>query len=183
MVTSTDPIRQGFVASLSRPGGNVTGLTSTSEELGGKILELAKEINPKLSRVGIAIPGAAVDEIFMKETAIPAQQLGVQIIALTVRTSAEYASAVGKAVKERVDAIISRLPPGQTSPAQRRELAELSVKNRLPLFSQNNVDTEAGALLSYGPDRLDQYRRAAVYVDKILKGSKPGDLPVEQPTK
>ena len=183
MLTSTDPVRQGFINSLARPGGNVTGLTSISGELGGKLLELLKDIRPKLARVFIVLPGAAVDEIFIKETNISARALGVQLASLTFRQREDYESIVAAATKDRADALITRLPPASTSNTQRKNFAEISAKVHLPLVSQNSIDAEAGALFSYGPDRVDQFRRAAIYVDKILKGTKPGDLPVEQPTK
>ena len=185
MTSATDPVGNGIIASLARPGGNVTGLSNISGELGGKLLELLKEIDPRLTRVAIVIPGGRpgpANKLFVKETEVPARALGVQLISLVVRGPEDYEGAVRAATKERVNALLSRLPPGTPS-AQRKQFVELAVKSRLPVVSATNLDTEAGGLMSYGRDPRESYRRAATYVDKILKGAKPADLPVEQPTK
>jgi len=184
MTSTTDPVGNGLIASLARPGGNVTGLTNIGGELGGKLLELLKEIDPTLTRVAIVIPGGrgAANKLFVKETEVPARALKVLLISLVVRGPEDYEGAVRAATKERANAILSRLPPG-TSFAQRKQFVELAAKSRLPVASATNLDTEAGGLLSYGRDPREEYRRAATYVDKILKGAKPADLPVEAPTK
>jgi putative tryptophan/tyrosine transport system substrate-binding protein len=185
MTSATDPVGNGIIASLARPGGNVTGLTNISGELGGKLLELLKEIDPRLTRVAIVIPGGRpgpANKLFVKETEVPARALGIQLISLVVRGPEDYEGAVRAATKERANALLSRLPPGTPS-AQRKQFVELAVKSRLPVVSATNLDTEAGGLISYGRDPRESYRRAATYVDKILKGAKPADLPVEQPTK
>ena len=188
MTSSTNPERTGLIASLARPGGNVTGLTEISGELGGKILELLKEVVPRLTRVAIVLPSSrsgelgAAGKLFVKEIEVPARALTVQIISLVVRGPEDYEGAVRAATKERANALLSRLPPGTPS-AHRKQFMDLAAKSRLPVGSGQNLDTEAGGLLSYGWDRRDQYRRAAIYVDKILKGSKPADLPVETPLK
>jgi putative ABC transport system substrate-binding protein len=188
MTSSTNPERTGLIASLARPGGNVTGLTEISGELGGKILELLKEVVPRLTRVAIVLPSSrsgelgAASKLFVKEIEVPARALTVQIISLVVRGPEDYEGAVRAATKERANALLSRLPPGTPS-AHRKQFMDLAAKSRLPVGSGQNLDTEAGGLLSYGWDRRDQYRRAAIYVEKILKGSKPADLPVEAPLK
>ena len=184
MTSTTDPVGNGLIASLARPGGNVTGLTNISGELGGKLLELVKEIDPKLTRVAIVLPGGlgAASKLFVKETEVPARALGVQLISLVVRGPEDYQGAVRAAAKERANALLSRLPPGTPS-AHRKQFMELAAKSRLPVVSATNLDTEAGGLISYGRDPIESYRRAATYVDKILKGAKPADLPVEQPMK
>ena len=185
MTSTTDPVGNGLIASLARPGGNVTGLTNISGELGGKLLELLKEIDPKLTRVAIVIPGGGLgtaNKLFVKETEVPARALRVQLISLVVRGPEDYEGAVRAATKDRANALLSRLPPGSSS-ADRKQFMELAAKSRLPVVSATNLDTEAGGLISYGRDPRESYRRAAAYVDKILKGAKPADLPVEQPTK
>jgi putative tryptophan/tyrosine transport system substrate-binding protein len=182
MTTSTDPIGQGFVASLARPGGNITGLTTVSEELGGKLLEFTKELILKLARVAVVYPDGQAGRIFLKETESPARALGVQLIPLIVGEPSGYDRVVQAAAKDRADAILSRLGPNP-SMAHRRQFTALASKKLLPVVSFSTDDAVAGAVLSYGRDTSDQYRRVAVYVDKILKGAKPGDLPVEAPTK
>ena len=184
MTSTTDPVRNGLIASLARPGGNVTGLTNISGELGGKLLELFKEIDPKLTRVTVVIPGgpATANKLFVQETELQARELRVQLIILPVGGPEDYEGVVQAATKERANALLSRLPPG-TPFAHRTRFMDLAAKNRIPVISGQNLDVEAGGLISYGWDRRDLYRRAATYVDKILKGAKPADLPVEQPTK
>ena len=188
MTSSTDPERTGLIVSLAQLGGNVIGVTEISGELAGKLLELLKEVVPRLTRVGIVLPVsqtgelAAASKLFVKELELPARALTVQIISLAVRGPEDYEGAVRAANKERSNALLTRLPPGTPS-AHRKQFMDLAAKSRLPVASGQNLDTEAGGLLSYGWDRRDLYRRAATYVDKILKGTKPGDLPVERPTK
>jgi putative ABC transport system substrate-binding protein len=188
MTSTTDPVGNGLIASLARPGGNVTGLTNISGELGGKLLELLREIDPKLNRVALVIPGGqalelgAANKLFLKEIEVPARGLKVELVSLLVRGPEDYEGAVRAAIKERADALLSRLPPGTPS-AHRKQFMESAAKSRLPVVSATNLDTEAGGLISYGRDPRESYRRAATYVDKILKGAKPADLPVEQPTK
>jgi putative ABC transport system substrate-binding protein len=184
MTTSTDPVGTGLIASFARPGGNVTGLTSVTGELGGKFLELLKEIVPRLSRVVIPAPATSTTEdVFIKETEIPARALKVQILRFPVRGPEDYESIFRVAAKERANALVVRLPPGSTPPAQRKQFVELAAKNRLPAIYGNRTWAEEGGLISYGQNQADRYRRVAIYVDKILKGAKPADLPVEAPTK
>jgi putative ABC transport system substrate-binding protein len=182
MTTSTDPIGQGLVASLARPGGNVTGLTSVSEELGGKLLDLTREIVPRLSRVAVVFPDGLAGRLFLKETEVPARRLGLNLIPLVVAGPNDYENVIRAATKERADALISRLGPSPSS-ADRKQFMALAAKRRLPVISQGSDDAEAGALFSYGRDQTAQYRRVAVFVDKILKGAKPAELPVEAPQK
>jgi len=177
-----DPVGQGHIASLARPGGNITGLTSISGELGGKNLELLKETVPRLTRVAIAIPDGPAAKLFLKETEVPARALKVQLIPLVVRGPDDFEGAFQAAKKEQANALYVRLVP-DTSSAHRNRIVELAAKNRLPAIYTARDWVETGGLVSYGPDRVDMYRRFATYVDKILKGTKPADLPVEQPTK
>src|SRR5215469_8067861 len=180
---STDPVQTGLVANLARPGGNVTGLTNISGELGGKQLELLKEIVPKLNRVAILrTSGAAADDVFVKETEAPARALGVQLIPVMVQGPDDFEDAFRAMTKERANGLVIRLLPNTYSVRFKR-VAELTIKNRLPSSNGQHSWTDAGGLMSYGADLDVNYRRAATYVDKILKGAKPADLPVETPTK
>jgi putative ABC transport system substrate-binding protein len=180
--SSTDPVGTGLINSMARPGGNVTGLTSLTEELGGKQLELLKEIVAGLSRVAILRPRGSANDIFVKETEPTAQRLGVKLIPLVFRGPEDFEDAFRFATKERANGLMDRLGPTISS-ADRKRVVDLTVKNRLPAISSSITWTDNGGLLTYGPDRNVMYRRAAVYVDKILKGAKPADLPVEAPTK
>ena len=173
----------GLVASLARPGGNVTGLTNVGGEMGGKLLELLKEIAPGLNRVAIlGTTGATADEIFVKETEAPARAMGVQLIRVGVQSPDDIDGAFRTISKERTNGLLMRLQPSLFS-AHYKRAAELTAISRLPSISLNKNWVDAGGLMSYGSDRDFQYRRAATYVDKILKGTKPADLPVEAPTK
>jgi putative ABC transport system substrate-binding protein len=179
MATSADPVGDGLVASLSRPGGNVTGVTTVSAELGGKRLELLQEVVPRLSRVGVLWDprgGLAV-----KETQVAAQGRGVQLQILEVGGPKDFDSAFLTMARERSGALLVISTPMLFS--ERRRIADLAAKHRLPAVYHWKEYVEAGGLMSYGTDLADGFRRAAIYVDKILKGSKPADLPVEQPTK
>ena len=180
--SSTDPVGTGLVASMARPGGNVTGLTTLTEELGGKQLELLKEIVAGLNRVAILRPRGAANDIFVRETEPTARTLGIKIIPLVFRGPEDFDDAFRSATKERVNGFMDRLGPTVSS-ADRKRVVELTVKNRLPSISGFTGWADNGGLLTYGADRNMMYRRAAVYVDKILKGAKPADLPVEAPTK
>jgi ABC-type uncharacterized transport system substrate-binding protein len=184
MTTATDPVGTGLIASFARPGGNVTGLTSVTGELGGKFLGLLKEIIPQLSRVVVPAPATSTTEdLFIKETESPARALKVQMIRFPVRGPQDYESVFRSAVKERANALVVRLPPGSMPPYQRKQFVELAAKNRLPAIYGVVTWVEEGGLISYGQNQADRYRRVAIYVDKILKGARPADLPVEAPTK
>jgi ABC-type uncharacterized transport system substrate-binding protein len=183
MTSSTDPVGTGLVASLARPGGNITGLTNVGGEIGGKLLELLKEITPRLSRAAIlGTPGTAADEIFAKETEVTARALGVQLIRVRVQGPDDIDGAFRTITKERANGLVMRLQPSLFS-AHYRRVAELTASSRLPSIALGTRWADAGGLMSYGSDLNFQYRRAATYVDKILKGTKPADLPVEAPTK
>ena len=183
MTSSTDPVGTGLVASLARPGGNVTGLTNVGGEMGGKLLELLKEITPGLNRVAIlGTTGATADEIFVKETEAPARAMGVQLIRVGVQSPDDIDGAFRTITKERANGLLMRLQPSLFS-AHYKRVAELTAISRLPSIALVPAWANAGGLMSYGSDLNFQYRRAATYVDKILKGTKPADLPVEAPTK
>jgi putative ABC transport system substrate-binding protein len=182
MTRGTDPVGAGLVSSLARPGGNVTGLTSVTGELAGKLLELLKETVPKLTRAAILRPEGRADDLFVKEAEVPGRALGVQLIPVVVQGPDDIEGAFLAIGKERVDGLVMRLPASGYSTHYKR-VAELTMKKRLPAISTSTTWVDAGGLMSYGPDFSIGYRRAATYVDKILKGAKPADLPIEQPTK
>ena len=183
MAHDNDPVANGFVASLARPGGNITGLSTLSPELSGKRLELLKEIVPKLSRVAVlgtsTRPGTAQE---LKEVELAAGAFGVKLQYLDIRDPKDIEAAFRAASKGRADAVVV-LTGGGVINSQRTQVVELAVKSRLPAIYPSQATVEAGGLMSYGVNNLDLDRRAATYVDKILKGAKPADLPVEQPIK
>ena len=181
MAQDPDPVGDGFVASLARPGGNITGLATLAPEISGKQLELLKEIVPKLSRVAVlgtsTRPGTAQS---LKEIELAARAFGVKLQYLDVLSSKDIETAFRAASKGRADAVLVLGSPVFAS--QRTQIVELAVKSRLPAIYWRSDFVEAGGLMSYGVNVLDLDRRAATYVDKILKGAKPADLPVQQPT-
>ncbi len=183
MAQDADPVGSGFVASLARPGGNITGLSTLAPELNGKRLDLLREIVPKLSRVAVlgtsTQPGNAQS---LKEVELAAKAFGVKLQYLDVLSSKDITTAFRAATKWRADAVLMLLP-GRVAISQRPEVVELAVKNRLPAIYNTAEWAEAGGLITYGTSITDLDRCAATYVDKILKGAKPADLPVEQPTK
>jgi putative tryptophan/tyrosine transport system substrate-binding protein len=182
MVLVADPVAFGFVASLARPGGNVTGFAFLLPEVSGKRLDLLKEAIPKLSRVAVlwnaANPYKPLD---LKEVQAVADALGVAVHTFPVREPSDFDEAFKAAVKSRVGGLITLEDPFTI--AHRARLVGLALKHRLPAVYAVRPFVEAGGLMSYGPDRADQNRRAATFVDKILKGARPADLPVERPTK
>jgi putative ABC transport system substrate-binding protein len=183
MASSNDPIGDGFVASLARPGGNITGLSQLSPELNGKRLEILKEVLPKLSRLAVFWTSSGVgQETVRKEIEFAAAASGVKLQYIDVLTTKDIEPAFRAAVKGRADAALETIS-GTIRSAYLKELAELVVKHRLPVMRERPEHIESGALMSYGVNLRDLDRRAATYVDKILKGAKPADLPVEQPTK
>lgn len=182
MVAGGDPVASGLVESLARPGGNVTGLSQMLQELGGKRLELLKEIVPKLSRVAVLWnPQSASATLGWKENQQPAQQLGIQLHSLEVRSPNELDKAFEVATLARAGALAILPDPVITTNLKR--IVDFAAKSRLPSIYQSSDFADAGGLMTYGPDRADLFRRAATYVDKILKGTKPSDLSVERPTK
>jgi len=183
MVSSGDAVGQGLVASLARPGGNVTGLTMISPQLSQKRLELLREMLPTLSRVGVlwCAEGEYVGDKEWAETRAAADVLKVKLTSLPAPSAQDLASAFGSAAGQRLEAaIVFDCPILNASAAQ---VAEFLMKSRLPALYPYSFYTEAGGLISYGPNLRNAAHRAATYVDKILKGAKPADLPVEQPTK
>jgi putative tryptophan/tyrosine transport system substrate-binding protein len=181
--TGGSPIAVGLVASLARPGGNVTGLTTNSPELVGKRLELLKEAVPKALRIGFLMPADSVTiRAMFDEAQGAAKALGVQFQLVEVRApNPDFEGAFRFMVKERIGALVTEGPPLISS--NRKRILELAAKNRIPAIHTAQEWANAGGLMSYGANTIEPYRRAAVFVDKILKGVKPADLPVEQPTK
>jgi len=182
MTQDSDPVGNGFIASLAHPGGNITGQSNFAPELSGKRLELLKEVVPKLSRLAVfgnaTVPGNVQ---MLKETELAAGVFGVKLQYVEMRISKGLEAAFQAANKSRSDAILLLVRGPVALPYQ--EIAELAVKSQLPAIYSGREYVEAGGLMSYGVSLPDLDRRAAVYVDKILKGAKPSDLPVEQPTK
>jgi putative ABC transport system substrate-binding protein len=183
MVAVTDPVATGLIASLARPGGNVTGLSfSVGLETYGKGLELLKETVPKVHRVAIlSNPANPVHALAIRDVKGAARSLGVQLQLLEARGPSEFDGAFAAMAKERVDALL--VVSDTLFVLHRTRLADLAARGRLPAAYSAREYVEAGGLMSYGPSLLDLWRRAATYVDKILKGAKPADLPVEQPSK
>jgi ABC-type uncharacterized transport system substrate-binding protein len=181
MGTSADPVETALVASLARPGGNVTGLSTLGSDLSGKRLELLKEVVPGVSRIAVlSNPTNQSVPALLRETKIAAQSLGVQIQFLEARGPDEL-NKVFVAIRERPSALM--VVPDPMLFAQRKRLSDLTGQNRLPTMAEWEEFVQAGGLMSYGPSFREMFRRAAVYVDKILKGRTPADLPVEQPKK
>ena len=177
-----DLVGTGLVASLARPDGNITGLTLITPEVSGKRLELLKEIVPGLTRVAVLFnPGNPVSGPELRETEAAARSLGLQLQALGVKDPDEFDSAFSSMRRERADAVI--VLSDAMFYGRRRHIADLAAANRLPAISFTGEFAASGGLMAYGPDVFALARRAATYVDKILKGAKPADLPVEQPTK
>ena len=182
MAQSSDPVGSGVIASLARPGGNVTGLTTIAAELSGKRLELLKEASPSVSRVAVLWdPDSPGPVVAFKETQVVAQTLGVQLQSLEARSPNDFEGAFKAATRERAGALT--VLASLLTLTYRKPIVNLAAKNRLPATYPDSQFVEAGGIMSYGTDVADLWRRAATYVDKILKGAKPGDLPVEQPTK
>jgi putative ABC transport system substrate-binding protein len=182
MAQDSDPLGSGFVASIARPGGNITGLSTLSPEISGKQVELLKEIHPRLSDITVIgnseEPGNAktLDQMRLAATAA-----GVQLHYLELRRPEELESALESIIRSRTGAVIVlRNPIASTT---RKRIIEFAAKNRLPAMYVSSDWVEAGGLISYALDVRENYRRAAIYVDKIVKGAKPADLPIEQPTK
>jgi putative tryptophan/tyrosine transport system substrate-binding protein len=183
MVVAVDPVATGLVDSLAHPGGNITGLTRLTRELNGKRLELLKELIPRITRIGVlwnADNSSAT--IAFKEYEATAPALKMQLQSLEVRGSnPDLEGAFQAAVKERASALV--IVRDTVLNRYRKRIADLAIKHRLPSMYEGSDYVDAGGLVSYSANEADLYRRAATYVDKILKGAKPADLPVEQPTK
>ena len=181
MAYATDPVARGYVASLARPGGNITGLSTLTPDLGGKRLELLREILPKLSRVAVVgIQYVQGQDPEMSAMEVAARTLGLQLQPVELRGPDDLEKAFLAMTRGRANALIGLQDP--TVSFLRGQIAELAVKSRLPTVAVEREHVKDGWLMSYGPDYSRLCRRAATYVDKILKGAKPADLPVEQPT-
>ncbi len=182
MTNVADPVVTGLVASLARPGGNITGLTSVTYDLSGKRLELIKDTLPKLSRIAVLYdPSDRAKVVEIKEMQAAAGSLSVRLQSLEVRRAEDFEGAFKAGSRARAEALIV-LPTTRTN-TDREPIIQLAENNRLPAIYPDQEFVDAGGLMSYGPIYADLWRRAATYVDKILKDAKPGELPVEQPTK
>ena len=177
----SDPVEAGLVESLARPGGNITGLTLLSKELGGKRLELLKEIIPKVARVAVLYEPVPASASELKEVQAAARALGFTIQPWEVRAGSGFEKVFAALRKERPDGLY--VPGGPLMRDNQKRIVGFALKSRLPSTYSNREVVDAGGLMYYGADLADSYRRVAKYVDKILKGAKPADLPVEQPTK
>ena len=178
----SEPVGMGLVDSLARPGGNVTGFTTIAEDLIGKRLELLKETIPKLSRVAVLWdPKSPVGSRSWKENLESARELGLQLHSMEVDSADKYDNAFKAAIKARATALA--VTQHSLASSNRKRIAELATKYRLPAIYYRGDFVEEGGLMSYGADRIEPYTRSAALVDKILKGTKPADLPVEQPKK
>ena len=181
MPSNIDPVGDGFVKSLAHPGGNITGLSNMTSDLGPKHLEMLLAMVPKLSRVGAIVNSANATHVtFIKRLEDAVQRSGVRIVVAKAQTAQEIEHAFSLITRGKAGAVI--VPADAFFIQQRHQLTGLAAKHRLPSISGIREFVEAGGLMSYGPNLADLQRRAATYVDKIFKGAKPGDLPVEQPT-
>ncbi len=180
-----DPIGSGLVANLARPGGNITGITFMAPELGGKRLELLKQAVPGMTRVGVLShpgdPSEATVKSVLEQTEAAARALGVQLLRLEAQGPNDFDRVFAAMSRERVGGLI--LIPSAMFIDERRRVVNLMVKGRLPAMFYFREFADVGGLMSYGPNFRELFRRAATYVDRVLKGAKPADLPVEQPTK
>jgi ABC-type uncharacterized transport system substrate-binding protein len=182
ITVTADPVGDGYAASLARPAGNITGLSIGAADLGPKLLELLKATVPKLTRVAVLVqPENASHPLRLKRIMSAAQKVGIQVVLAEAGTVQEIEREFALMAKERVNAAI--IMADGFFLQESRSIAAQALKHRLPSISQLREYTEAGGLMSYGPNSVDNFRRAATYVDKILKGAKPGDLPFEHPTR
>ena len=181
--TGPDPVEAGFVESLARPGGNVTGITNLYRELGGKRLELLKEAVPKIVRVAVLYDPANPPGVLEVKEVLPAaaRALGLTVRSWEVRDADGFEKVFAALNKQRPDGLY--VSGGPLMSANQKRIADFALKSRLPSMYQSREAVDAGGLMSYGADLADSYRRVAYFVDRILKGAKPADLPVEQPTK
>jgi putative ABC transport system substrate-binding protein len=182
MAVVGDPVGSGFIASLSRPGGNITGLTNTAEQLSGKRIELLKELVPGLTRVAVLQnPTNATHPILLRETQVAAQAMGIAVTTFDLRGESDVAKVFDAIARDRIRAVVA-LPQAMIVPLSRL-IAEAAAHHRLPMMYHTSEPVQAGGLVSYGPSATDLWQRTAGYVDRILKGARPADLPVEQPTR
>ena len=182
MCAEADPVGNGFVANLARPGGNITGLSTLGVDTSAKHLEMLRSMVPTLSRVAVLVnPDEGVLQTsILQRIQAAAKEIGVTVMSFDARVPRELENAFAQMVRWRAGALI--LPGGPFINNQPRLIAELAAKHRLPTISRTSEHVVAGNLISYGVSLTDMFRRGATYVDKIFKGAKPGDLPVEQPT-
>ena len=183
MPTSSDPVGDGLVASLARPGGNITGLSLMTPEVGAKRIQLLKEMSPKASRPVAVLWNPAYEGMRARfeQARVAAPKLGLTVLSLEVRDARELDAAFAAINREHPDALLLLVDPFTGS--QRTRIVEFVAEKRLVTIYESSEFAEAGGLISYGPNFPEQFRRAAYFVDRILKGAKPGDLPIEQPTK
>jgi len=190
MAATADPVGTGLVASLGRPGGNVTGMTLLSTDLARKRLQLVREIVPGAARIAVLTlrdpdnqldPARLAGNLMIAESQIAAQQMGVRVIGLAVATADDLSDAFAQFGRERAQALIVQVNP--LTLQQRPKVVELAARQRLPALYEVRSFVDEGGLVSYGPDLTEMYRRAAAYVDRILKGAKAGELAIEQPGK
>ena len=182
MAAVADPVGSGLVTSLARPGGNVTGLTALSTDLAGKRLQLVREVVPKATRVAVlAYHGTSATRLFLEQMRAAAQQMGVQLVVQEVNEAGGLPGAFTTMQRERAQALIVQVTPFSADNAKR--IVELAAQHRLSAMYDVRSFVDAGGLVSYGPSLPEMFHRAAFYVDRILKGAKPADLPIEQPTK
>jgi putative ABC transport system substrate-binding protein len=181
LASSFYPVESGIIRSLAHPGGNVTGVTHFTPELMAKRVQLVKELLPKATRLAVLRSSGRLQELVVRDMEAAARQLGTELQAIEVRGLEDLSAAFDAAVKGRAQAVMSTQSPFFWR--HRSQIAQLALKHRLPSLSGEPMAAEAGALLFYGPDVMEGCQRAAKYVDRILKGAKPADLPVEQPTK
>ncbi len=182
IVVSVDPVAAGFVKSLARPGGNITGLSNLAGDISAKHLEMLRAMVPRLSRVAVLVnPANSAHAEIVKNVQAAAKNAGIKALPVNAQTPQEIESAFFAIARERAGAVVVGLDPLFIQ--QERQIAAQAAKHRLPSIFSNREYAEAGGLMSYGQNQVEIYRRAAEYVDKIFKGAKPADLPVEQPTK
>jgi len=182
MAASADPVGAGVVASLARPGGNVTGVTQNTTEIDGKRLQLLRELVPKATRIATLVwEKGFLKPLFLEQIRAAAQHMGIAVVVQEASTPEALAGAFEVMQRERAQALIVSSSPFTNN--NRKRIAELAAQHRLPSMFDGRAFVDAGGLVSYGPDTVEMSRRAAYYVDKILKGAKPADLPIEQPTK
>jgi len=178
---AADPVGDGYVSSLARPGGTITGLSLMAADLDGKRLEILKEAFPKIARVAFLSGGGPRANLTVTEMEAAAKALGLKLLPLVVRSLDDFDSAFARAKREGAQALITSVGPLFTT--LQRQVLDFAAKNQLPAIYPASEFVEAGGLMSYGPNYTDPWRRVADFVDKILKGAKPADIPVEQPTK
>lgn len=179
-----DPVAAGVIQSLARPGGNITGLTYASEDLPGKRVQLLKDVNPRLKKVGVLLEeGSPASATGLVRLAEATRLLGVEMVAFSVRNPSEFESAIQKAKKQKVGGLYVGGSPLIAHRPNRVRLADLFIKYQLPSIGAWNYMADSGFLMGYSPHMADQYRKAATYIDKILRGGNPAEIPMELPTK